>query len=432
MKKSMSKRVSGIVSLAMAASIGLFSFMPFSTVSAATLSTTSDKTIKVAAPNALAVMAEMLGGNVVSSAQATLDTSSAKTMPEFLPTFGVSSNNVNADPWMTNYNTSGYAGTDKTNYGWDAYNGPQLKPISNATATALPTHADALINKPDVVLQFPVGDDTTTANSDGYYGVNAAGFNNANTHMGNAQAITYFATNNLPTPTDIENTITSIANDFETLIGKGNTTRYGDPQDIADAFNSYYNANRAEAQALTSGLTKRNIIHVTAYNSSTDIYTVIPTSQNDIYGSTYINDAGGNNVATGATMTASQIASALGSNGVITTINTTLYSQLTTDFGLSIPHYVVPTGVYLWSVRSPEGALCSLWLAKILHGNESVTYNGNTGTVGSFINVNNLTYNFYSTYYHYNTSSSAANPLSNVIYNSSNTGILNSYTGGNM
>jgi hypothetical protein len=360
----------------------------------------------VAAPNALAVMSEMLGGNVVSSAQATLDQTS---MPKFLPTFGVSGNNTNADPWVTHFNpANSYAGSDKTNYGWNGYAGSELKPISNATATALPTHADALINKPDVVIQFPVGNDTTTANSSGYYGVNEDGFDNANDEMGNTQDITYYHTNNLPTPTDIKTTITSIANIFE-----GKTTRYGDPQTIATNFNSYYDANRAKATALTSSLAKKNIIHVTAYSGGT--YTVIPTSANDIYGTTYINDAGGNNVATGTTMTASQISAALGSNGVITTINSTLYSQVGTDFGVAIPHYVVPTGVYLWSVRSPEGALCSQWLAKILHGSQTVTYNGTTGTVGSFINVHSLTSSFYSSYYHYNTSATGTNSLTNVV-----------------
>jgi hypothetical protein len=131
-------------------------------------------------------------------------------------------------------------------------------------------------------------------------------------------------------------------------------------------------------------------------------------------------------------MTASQISAALGSNGVITTINSTLYSQLTIDFGMT-PHYVVPTGAYLWSVRSPEGALCSLWLAKILHGSETVTYNGAKGTVGRFINVYNLTYQFYSTYYHYNTTNTAVNSLSSIVYGTDvNKNILNPYTGGNM
>jgi hypothetical protein len=336
-------------------------------------------------------------------------------MPYFLPTFGVSGNNTNADPWMTHYNpANSYSGSDKTNYGWDGYNGPQLKPISDATATDLPTSADALINKPDVVLNFPVGNDTTTANVDGYYGVNATGFNNANSAMGNSQSITYYATNNLPAPTDIKNAITTIANDFKALeTSSGKTVRYGDPQTIATNFNSYYDANRTKATALTSSLAKKNIIHVTAYSGGT--YTVIPTSANDIYGSTYINDAGGSNVATGTTMTASQISAALGSNGVITTINSSLYTQLTTDFSVTIPHYVVPTGVYLWSVRSPEGALCSQWLAKILHGSQTVTYNGTTGTVGSFINVHSLTSSFYSSYYHYNTSATGTNSLTNVV-----------------
>jgi hypothetical protein len=426
MKKSMSKRVSCIVSLVMATSIGLFSFMS-TTTTAFAASTTSDSTIKVAAPNALAVMSEMLGGNVVSSAQATLDNNpSTMTMPYFLPTFGVSGNNTNADPWMTHYNpANSYSGSDKTNYGWDGYAGSQLKPISDATATDLPTSADALINKPDMVIQFPVGNDTTSANTDGYYGVNQAGFNNANSEMENTQSITYYSTNNLPAPTDIKTTITTIANDFKALeTSSGKTVRYGDPQTIATNFNSYYDANRAKATALTSSLAKKNIIHVTAYNATTDLYTVIPTSANDIYGSTYISDAGGNNVATGTSMTAAQISTALGGNGVITAINTSLYTQLTNDFDVSIPHYVVPTGVYLWSVRSPEGALCSQWLAKILHGSETVTYNGTTGTVGSFINVHDLTSGFYSSYYHYNTSATGTNSLTNVV-----NGILPSNTG---
>jgi iron complex transport system substrate-binding protein len=88
---------------------------------------------------------------------------------------------------------------------------------------------------------------------------------------------------------------------------------------------------------------------------------------------------------------------------------------LGTDFGVATPHYVVPTGVYLWSVRSPEGALCSQWLAKILHGSETVTYNGTTGTVGSFINVHDITSGFYSSYYHYNTSATGTNSLTNVV-----------------
>jgi hypothetical protein len=287
----------------------------------------------------------------------------------------------------------------------------------------LTTNADALINKPDMVIQFPVGNDTTSANTDGYYGVNQAGFNNANSAMGNTQPITYYATNNLPAPTDIKNAITTIANDFKALeTSSGKTVRYGDPQTIATNFNSYYDANRTKAQSLIRGLAKKNIIHVTAYSGGW--YTVIPASANDIYGTTYINDAGGNNVATGTTMTATQISAALGSNGVITVINPSLYSQVSSDFGVATPHYVVPTGVYLWSVRSPEGALCSQWLAKILHGSQTVTYNGTTGTVGSFINVHSLTYNFYSTYYHYNTSATGSNSLTNVV-----NGILPSNTG---
>lgn len=98
-----------------------------------------------------------------------------------------------------------------------------------------------------------------------------------------------------------------------------------------------------------------------------------------------------------------------------------MYDQVGQDESLkSVKRYQAPTGVYLWSVRAPEGALCSLWVADILHGDQTVEYNGKTDKVSNFINIVQTAADYYKTFYHYSDSESAANKLSDII----NTSIL--------
>jgi iron complex transport system substrate-binding protein len=145
----------------------------------------------------------------------------------------------------------------------------------------------------------------------------------------------------------------------------------GDAPAKAEAFCEYYDAQIAYCNEKTGSLTKVKILSLSyaggALNTinSTDICSV------------YMAAAGGVNVA-GDIKTVTGISTEnviQWSPEVIITMNadskTWIMSEPTLQTVPAVKNdqvYVVPWGTYLWSVRSAEGAMMPLWLAKIMHG----------------------------------------------------------------
>lgn len=449
MQKPMKKRLPVVLT-----AIGLIAAITVNASAEApvsTPSTTTDSTVRVAAPNALGVIAEMEGANLVSSSSADLYTKSAsgyadnvptlysRPMPFFIPVFGSTSNssdpflhaNANSDPWLANFNLSGNSNntsTTATTLGWSNYAGNNLAPTYNSSdAYTDANYFPSINNKPQVFLQFSSGDSLVPQST-----VDTAWSNKFGTTSGEPS---YYVATSMSSISQIESDVTNVANKIASV--SGGTTRYAsNATTIASNFNTYFSGNEAEAQSLTNGLTKKKVLHIVG--GSDNAWLALRGDVSDIYGTTYINDAGGTNVVN-STSVANVGGTVSGNNAiltdaeietlapdVITTIHyqgtgtPDLYSALKSSAltsTLKSNTYLVPTGVYLWSVRSPEGSLCALWLTKVLHGSERVTYNGVKNTINNIVNIHTLASNFYNTYYHYNTTSSAATSLSTVINN---------------
>jgi iron complex transport system substrate-binding protein len=172
----------------------------------------------------------------------------------------------------------------------------------------------------------------------------------------------------------------------------------------AKKFNEYFQGNMDYTEELTKELSEEARVKVLMLRINGGNYTTI--NETDIC-SGYIRSAGGINVAadfegnpneTGGTK--------MGINGeqiiqwspeIILTHSQTEKDEIMKDASLSVVPavknekvYVVPIGTYLWSVRSGEGALMPLWLAKIQQPE-----------IFKDLNIEDKTKEFYSEFYKY-------------------------------
>lgn len=174
----------------------------------------------------------------------------------------------------------------------------------------------------------------------------------------------------LNTPEDIKNTVL--------MVGKIISS---EAENKAIEFNKYYDGNLEYAANTTKSAPKVKVFAASSDGGSGPVSTV---PGNDILTS-YINAAGGVNIAAAKL----PVALADGSSmvdfeflnveqpDVIIAQNRQIYDYITDPSNNSQwQHlnavknkkvYINPKGVYLWSVRSAEGALEPLWLAKTLH-----------------------------------------------------------------
>ena len=174
----------------------------------------------------------------------------------------------------------------------------------------------------------------------------------------------------LETPPDIKDTISMIGK----IIGP-------EAEQKAAAFNRYYDQNLDYARQTTAAAPKVKVFAANSDGGSGPIGTV---PANDILTS-YINAAGGINIA------AEKLPALLADGSAtvdfefligqqpeaIIAQNRQIYDYITDgkngsqwqylDAVKNKKVYLNPKGVYLWSVRSAEGALEPLWLAKIMH-----------------------------------------------------------------
>ncbi len=174
----------------------------------------------------------------------------------------------------------------------------------------------------------------------------------------------------LNTPADIKNAISMVGK----IIGP-------EAEQKAADFNRDYDQNLDYARQLTAGALK---IKVFAANSDGGGGPISTVPGNDILTS-YIDAAGGINITAEKLPTAPADGSAsvdfefliAQQPEIIIAQNRQIYDYITDekngsqwqylDAVKNKKVYLNPKGVYLWSVRSAEGALEPLWLAKILH-----------------------------------------------------------------
>lgn len=170
---------------------------------------------------------------------------------------------------------------------------------------------------------------------------------------------------NLSTPEDIQKAVTIIGN----ILG-------GDAPEAATAFNDYYSGNISKSQDLSSGVD--DPLSVLPLNYASGSWATVNSS--DIL-STYLDEAGAKNVAadyegtkngTRMSVTAEQILQ--WDPEALVVLDQASYDKVMSDPSLSTLSavknkrvYVQPSGVYLWSVRSAEGALEPLWLGSVLY-----------------------------------------------------------------
>ena len=170
----------------------------------------------------------------------------------------------------------------------------------------------------------------------------------------------------------------------------------------AQAFNDYYDTMMHEVQKRTSTVSPK--LHVLALNFSAGNYTTINDS--DI-GAIYIKMAGGRNVASDYAIDSKEMVKMINAEQILMWNPDVIItnSNPSRDVILNNPAfqtlgaiknrrvYVVPTGVYLWSVRSAEGALQPLWLGKMFYPERFAD-----------ISMEKEVKQFYKTFYHYDVS----------------------------
>lgn len=144
----------------------------------------------------------------------------------------------------------------------------------------------------------------------------------------------------------------------------------------AKEFNDYYDRLILDVEKRISTIpTKLNVLSL---NFSAGAYSTI--NDNDI-GASYIKIAGGKNVASNYEVGSSNMTKTVNGEQVLVwnpdviitnsnpsreaIIKNPAYGTLNAIKNNRV--YVVPTGVYLWSVRSAEGALQPLWLGKMFY-----------------------------------------------------------------
>ncbi|MDD3363373.1 MAG: ABC transporter substrate-binding protein [Syntrophomonas sp.] len=179
----------------------------------------------------------------------------------------------------------------------------------------------------------------------------------------------------------------------------------GDAPAKAAKFNAYYDGNIKYVQDKTSSLKDADKVKILSLNYSAGNYSTINST--DI-GSVYMVAAGGINAAasytglagstTGTTMNVNTEQIVKWAPDVIITSSKASQAQILKEATLAtVPAiknkkvYVVPTGTYLWSVRSGEGALQPLWLAKTMYPD-----------IFSDLDMSAKVKDFYETFYGYN------------------------------
>ncbi|GEM_PF-3959288 len=312
---------------------------------------TDDGIIKCAASGAVGVMVEMLGGDLVSASQIHLDTNN---MPLFMPVFGTA-NNENPDPWLYNayYNViSNKDVTNATSVGWGGTTGP-----GSLDTTITNSTIPLLINRPDFVTATSTDVATfvdaikQTESYAPYYGIGAG----------------------MADPQQIMATVTAYAKGMQEVIDNSNgklKARYGSPVVKAADFCEFYNRTmdycNKEIQKLN--LEKVKVINVSGVSNNE--WAVQSKEAADIFNE-YIKKAAGTPIGqTDGIMTTSELLDAdyllVGSIVIKTAIETAFDNAGYT--AIDIPKiYVIPRGVYLWSVRSPEGALTVPWLTSLFY-----------------------------------------------------------------
>lgn len=193
------------------------------------------------------------------------------------------------------------------------------------------------------------------------------------------------------TPDEIKQSLLLIANIF----GDESVKR-------AKEFNAYFDENIKFVRDKTRKISRKKRVLVLNFNSG-NLSTI---SANDI-GAHYIEIAGGLNVSSQLFKDDFKISKTLNEEQVlifdpeiIITNSRESLKQISKNVSFknlkAIKErqiFVVPSGVYLWSVRSAEGALQPLWLAKVLYPE-----------LFADLNLEQKTREFYKQFYHYDLS----------------------------
>lgn len=193
------------------------------------------------------------------------------------------------------------------------------------------------------------------------------------------------------TPDEIKQSLLLIANIF----GDESVKR-------AKEFNAYFDENIKFVRDKTRKISRKKRVLVLNFNSG-NLSTI---SANDI-GTHYIEIAGGLNVSSQLFKDDFKISKTLNEEQVlifdpeiIITNSRESLKQISKNVSFknlkAIKErqiFVVPSGVYLWSVRSAEGALQPLWLAKVLYPE-----------LFADLNLEQKTREFYKQFYHYDLS----------------------------
>jgi iron complex transport system substrate-binding protein len=170
----------------------------------------------------------------------------------------------------------------------------------------------------------------------------------------------------------------------------------GDAPAKAEVFCTYYDAQIAYCTQNTSSLPK---VKVLSLNSVAGVMSTINST--DIC-SVYMTVAGGVNVAADVTAVSSVSAeNVIQWNPDVIITNSAdskaaILAQTTLQSVSAVKNgkiFVVPWGTYLWSVRSAEGAMMPLWLAKIMHGDALTD-----------LDMNKVVRDYYSKFYGYSIS----------------------------
>ncbi|MGC4019061.1 MAG: ABC transporter substrate-binding protein [Muricomes sp.] len=176
----------------------------------------------------------------------------------------------------------------------------------------------------------------------------------------------------------------------------------GDAPERAKAFNTYYDGNIEYVKNMTKDLTDDQKVRVLNLRYSSDSYTTVSGTDISAF---YAESAGGNFVseeyeATDANMTVSAEQIIEWAPDVIFTMGRAAHDQIVNDPALaSVPAvangkvFTEPSGTYPWSVRSAEGALMPLFLAKIMYPD-----------IFKDLSVEDKTKEFYKDMYDYNLS----------------------------
>ena len=169
----------------------------------------------------------------------------------------------------------------------------------------------------------------------------------------------------------------------------------------AQEFVSYYKASMADAETRTAGLSasqKKTVLEL-GYNGGS--YNTINSS--DIC-EEYLDAAGTINVAkdysgasSGNALTVDSEQIAAWNPQYILVTSQAAKSAVLADAALAQCQavssgnvYVIPTGIYLWSVRSGEGAMMTPWIGTVVYPE-----------LFSDVDMNSIVKSFFSTYYHY-------------------------------